>query len=156
MAKKIIYSANFKCNYVAVLAVGLFVLMVIGEVILAVSIPVYMKRENVLSDEVRQRETLLLFDHLRRECNAVSGSDEVLMLEKQLVISSLDQMALYLRKESHRMTPEETAELHSLCVELQRIVAKLRKKQPFSRENRLDSSTYINSLVKKYSAKVKP
>ncbi len=155
MAKKITYSADFKCNYVAMVAIALFLLMVIGEIALAVSIPVYMKRENVLSDEVYQRETLLRFDNLRRECAAISGSDEVLMMEKQLITSALDQMAVYLRAEADRMTPAETREVDSLCNELYRVVSRLRQKQSFSREKRLDSSSYINSLVRKYSAESK-
>ena len=101
MAQKITYSADFKRNYVAVLAVALFLLMIAGEAVLAVSIPVYMKRENVLAEEVYLRETLLNFDGLRRMCNSIKSNDEVVMLEKKLIGSGIDQMALYLRHEAN-------------------------------------------------------
>ncbi len=155
MAQKITYSADFKRNYVAVLAVTLFLLMIAGEIALAVSIPVYMKRENVLAQEVYLRETLLNFDGLRQSCNAIKSNDEVVLLEKQLISSGIDQMALYLRHEANRLTPEETRQIRIVTDELHRIVARLRKNQSFSQEKRLDSSAYIDSLVKKYPVKGK-
>ena len=68
MAEKLTYSAKFKRNYVAVFATTLFFLMVASEIVLAVSIPAYVKRENVLADEAMLREILLKFDAVRNLC----------------------------------------------------------------------------------------
>ncbi|MCI5779711.1 MAG: hypothetical protein MR051_07875 [Lentisphaeria bacterium] len=153
MTRQLTYSARFRRNYVTVFAVALFFLMVASEIALAVSIPAYMNRENVMAEELLRRETLLRFDALRGMCAAISGGDEVLMLEKQLIANALDNLAIYLRTEASNLTSEEIGELNRLTREVERILHVLRSGRSFSRENRLDSSAYIDALVAKYAGK---
>ena len=153
MAEKITYSANFKRNYVAVFAVGLFFFMVISEVVLAVSIPVYMSRENMLSHQVRNREMQLGFDQIRTVCKNISSSNETLVLEKNLMMDTLDYLAKYLRQEASNLTEEEVKELDQLMIKMEKIVRRLASGKSYSQENRLDSSVYINSLIQKRTGK---
>ena len=153
MAEKITYSANFKRNYVAVFAVGLFFFMVISEVVLAVSIPVYMSRENMLSHQVRNREMQLRFDQIRTVCKNISSSNETLVLEKNLMMNTLDYLAKYLRQEASNLTEEEVKELDQLMIKMEKIVRRLASGKSYSQENRLDSSVYINSLIQKRTGK---
>lgn len=153
MAEKITYSANFKRNYVAVFAVGLFFFMVISEVVLAVSIPVYMSRENMLSHQVRNREMQLRFDQIRTVCKNISSSNETLVLEKNLMMDTLDYLAKYLRQEASNLTEEEVKELDQLMIKMEKIVRRLASGKSYSQENRLDSSVYINSLIQKRTGK---
>ena len=149
MAEKITYSAKFKRNYVAVFAVALFFFMVISEVVLAVSIPLYMSRENLLSHQVRNREMQLRFDYIRGVCKNISSTNETVLLEKRLLMDSLDYLAQYLRQEASNLTEEEVKELDQLVIKMEKIVKKLALGKSFSQENRLDSSVYINSLIQK-------
>ena len=151
MAQKIVYSANFKRDYVAFFAVILFFAMIASEVLLAVSVPAYMSRENVLANEVVKRKMLLRFDSVRAKCNNINSSNETLMLEKQLISEQFEQLAIYLRAESDRLTPDEILKMSDLMLDLERIVARLGAGKAYSKENRLDSSEYVNSLVKKYA-----
>ena len=153
MPPQLTYSAKFKRNYVTVFAVTLFFMMIASEVALAVSIPAYMKRENVMAEQILRRETLLRFDTLRAWCNEISSKDEVLMLEKQLIANALDNLAIYLRSESSRLTPAEVRELDALTIEVEKLLLQLRSGRSFSHENRLDSSAYIDALVAKYAGK---
>ena len=153
MARKIVYSAKFKRNYVAIFAVVLFLLMVAAEIALAVSIPAYMRREDVLADQVKHREMLLRFDAVRSSCSGITSKDETLMMEKKLISDALDQLALYLRKEADRLTPEEVDELDALVTQAGRLTNRLRSGRPLCRENRLDTAAYVNSMVKKYAVK---
>ena len=153
MTRQLTYSARFKRNYVTAFAVALFFLMIASEIALAVSIPAYMNRENVMAEELLRRETLLRFDALRGMCGTISGGDEVLMLEKQLIANALDHLAIYLRTEAPHLTSEEIGELNRLTCEVERILRILRSGRSFSRENRLDSSAYIDALVAKYAGK---
>ena len=153
MAEKITYSANFKRNYIAVFAVGLFFFMVISEVVLAVSIPVYMSRENMLSHQVRNREMQLRFDQIRTVCKNISSSNETLVLEKNLMMDTLDYLAKYLRQEASNLTEEEVKELDQLMIKMEKIVRRLASGKSYSQENRLDSSVYINSLIQKRTGK---
>lgn len=155
MAQKITYSAKFKRNYVAFFAVFLFFLMITAEVVLAFSIPAYMRREDVLADRVKRREMLLTFDRLRSMCKNIKPKNETIELEKQLVSNALDQMAIYLRAESENLTPDEVNELDSLFRSMSKIVARLSAGRAYSRENHLNTAAYINVLVKKYPVKGK-
>ncbi len=153
MAEKITYSANFKRNYVAVFAVGLFFFMIISEVVLAVSIPVYMSRENLLSHQVRNREMQLRFDYIRAVCKNIPSSDDTLALEKRLISDTLDYLAKYLRQEASNLTEEEVKDLDQLMIKMEKIVKRLASGKSYSQENRLDSSVYIDSLIRKRTGK---
>ncbi len=153
MAEKLTYSAKFKRNYVAVFATTLFFLMVASEIVLAVSIPAYVKRENVLADEAMLREILLKFDAVRNLCESLPEKDEVLVMEKQLLQSALDPLAMYLRNNANDLTSEELQELNALLTEAERIVFRLKRGRPYSKANRLDSTAYINGLIKKHAVK---
>ena len=153
MAEKLTYSAKFKRNYVAVFATTLFFLMVASEIVLAVSIPAYVKRENVLADEAMLREILLKFDDVRKNCEQVPEQDEVLVMEKQLMQSALDPLAMYLRDNANDLTSEDLQELSALLTDAERIVFRMKRGRPHSKANRLDSTAYINGLIKKHAVK---
>ena len=67
MAKKnkIIQSAEFKRDYVAALAVLIFSLIVIAEIVLAFSIPWYLKQEDSMATAVKKLELIQSFDKAR-------------------------------------------------------------------------------------------
>ena len=54
MANEIQFSAKFKRDYVAALAVVIFFAIVLAEIVLAVSIPAYLHREDAMALQVRQ------------------------------------------------------------------------------------------------------
>ena len=60
MAKKnkIIQSAEFKRDYVAALAVVIFSLIIIAELVLAFSIPWYLKQEDSMAESVAKLEDI--------------------------------------------------------------------------------------------------
>lgn len=71
MAREVLLSAKFKRDYVATFAVVIFCMIVVAEVALAVSIPAYLERENVMAlqmSRIRLRES---FDGVRRQAARV-------------------------------------------------------------------------------------
>ena len=153
MTEKLTYSAKFKRNYVAVFATTLFFLMVAAEIVLAVSIPAYVERENVLADEAMLRNVLLKFDKVRDICNSIPEKDEVLAMEKQMMQNALDPLAMYLRNNANDLSSEELRELNDLLTDAERIVTRMKRGRSYSKANRLDSAAYINGLVKKHAVK---
>lgn len=149
MAEKITYSANFKRNYVAFFAFFLFAAMILAECLLALSIPYFVQRENAYAEEIRKRELLLTFDHARQTCREIKESNETIAMEKKLLTDTLDHLAIYLRRESGKLTTEEVNKLYPLVKEMDRIALKLKAGKNFSRENRLTSAKYINNLLRK-------
>ena len=78
MAQKLKYSAKFKRNYVALFAIAFFCVMLLAELLLALSIPVFVQRQDSYSREIKKREMLLLFDDAQNTCRSISEKDEIL------------------------------------------------------------------------------
>lgn len=114
-----------------------------------------MKNEDLMSDEADRIELLNLFDHTRAICGKISGKnqngedDSVLLMEKQLLSDTLDNFARYMREEGEKLTPEEVREIKKVLLELYRAAVQLSKGKRFSHESRIDTSSYINALLKK-------
>ncbi len=148
MAEKIRYSANFKRNYMAVFALGLFCVMIMTELVLALSIPRFVQRENAFADEIRKRELIMLFDSARSECQNIPEKNETVRIEKKLLADTLDHLAVYLRKEADSLTRKDLDDLEPLVTQLHRIAARLKSGRNYSQESRLDSSEFINNFIK--------
>ena len=149
MAQKITYSTNFKRNYIAFFALALFILMIISELLLALSIPAFIQREDAFAQEIRKRRMLLTFDETRTICKKMDVKDEISAMEKQLLSDNLDYLALYLRKEAERLTPEDVNKLEPIVNDLFIIASKLNHSGSVAKENRISSTSYIRSLIKK-------
>ena len=100
---KISFTAKYRRNYVAFLAVFLFVLIITGEIALATVIPVAMRNEDLMAEEAARNDLLLLFDKTRVLCNSITGKnargqeDNLISTEKQLLSDALDRFARYMR-----------------------------------------------------------
>ena len=149
MAQKLKYSAKFKRNYVALFAIAFFCVMLLAELLLALSIPVFVQRQDSYSREIKKREMLLLFDDAQNTCRSISEKDEIIKQEKMLLADTLSVLAGYLREESSRLTPEDVDRLTPHVQYLHKVATQLKEGKCFSRENKLDSSKYIESVIKK-------
>lgn len=151
---KIKFTANYRRNYVAALAVLLFFLIIAGEIFLAVAVPVVMRNEDLMSNEANRNDLLLLFDYTRNVCSKISGKnaegqdDAVLIMEKQLLSDALDKFARYMREEGDQLSPQEVKEIEKILRELSKVAAQLSKGRRFSKENRINTAGYINNLLK--------
>lgn len=149
MAQNLKYSANFKRNYVAFFALVLFLAMILVELTIALSIPYFVQRENAYTQDILKREMMLRFDSARVLCFSIKEDNESVKMEKKLLVDTLDYLAIYLRREADNLTAEEVELLSPQIIELYKIAARLEKGKPYSRENTLNSATYLNSLLKK-------
>ena len=53
-----------------------------------------------------------------------------------------------MREEGDQMTPEEVIKVRKVITELYKVASRLSKGKSYSRENRVDTSTYVNKLLK--------
>ena len=153
MAKTLKYSANFKRNYLAFFALALFAAMIIAELCITLSIPHFVQRENAYAKEIRRREMFLRFDSTRNLCHDIKEESENIKLEKKLLSDTLDNLAIYLRRESDAITDEEVDKLSPLITDLYKIASQLKAGNSFSQENQLNSQIYLNNLLTKYTRK---
>ena len=103
-------SANFKRDYVATLAIVLFFLIVAAEITLAIAIPSYLRRRNVLALQMRRDILRQRFDNARKRCDKLKPkTGSVAEMELLLVSWNLDLLAPYLRSEIKNMDGDEIA-----------------------------------------------
>ncbi len=150
MAKqKIIQSAKFKRDYVAVSAIAIFFAIVLSEVALAVSIPAYLKRENAMATEVRRLALLRSFDGARYLANRPTGGGDAREMEVRIIRWNLDQMAGYLRSEADNLDSDEIAQVQGYLKDMTRILTRLHNadQKTYCQERTLDASGYLNQLL---------
>ena len=152
--RKLQFTANYRRNYVAFMAVALFFFIIAGEIVLATSIPLLMRNENLMSEEAARNELLVTFDQARKRCDSITGlnsakqEDEIILLEKQLISNALNRFARYMKNEGDKLTPDEVKQINRAVTTLFKAADRLANGKSFSKENRLDTAKYVNDLLK--------
>lgn len=146
------YTANFKRDYVAWSAVILFLLLVASEITLAVSLPLYMKKESAMAVSVRRLTLLESFDATRRTARSLNVKDETAKAEVALLRWNLDRMAEYLRLYSKYISANDIATLQQQLNEMNASLTQLQKGVPFSEEYKLDYTPYLERVMKQSGA----
>lgn len=144
---EIILSANFKRDYVACFAIILFAFIVIGEIVLAVSIPAYLSHSSAMAKEVRLIRLRESFDNVRSLSNSVKCVNDNAVLERNLVAWELNKLARFLRANGERLSSEEIAQLQKAVNESGAILRHINNKNSFSRAVVLDTGGYVNNIM---------
>ena len=147
MAEKIIQSAHFKRNTLTGFAVALFCAIILSELFLAVSIPWYLQREDTMALEVQRINVRSSFDHARSRSADYRGRDEVRESEMRLLRWALDSMAEYLRENISYLDAPELKSVQSKIDAIHKITEELHGGKAYSREQKLDTSLYLNGLL---------
>ena len=156
MAKeKVMQSANFKKDYVTALAIGLFFLMVISELFVAVSIPVTINHTTLYAEEGLRQKMLSSFDALRKQCIAKNKtSNSTVTMEKQFIKYDLDLLSSHLREYN---TDMPISEVEGVLEDIQKynvIMMRLNADEPnpFCKSENLDLSTIANRIEQKLNS----
>ena len=83
---KKLFTANFKRDYVAYSAVAIFALIVLSEVVLAVSIPVYFVRSDLWDLQIARQQLMTDFDALRGFCHKLSPKNPDAVEENNILL----------------------------------------------------------------------
>ena len=151
------FTAHYRRNFVTLLAVALFFLIIIGEIFLATSIPLLMRNDKLMNEHAARNELLRSFDHVRSCSDSISGKnsagqeDPIIMMEKRLVVSAVESLTRYMRSYGEYLTPDEVKTIQKLLDNLTKITNHLASGKSFSMENKLDTAEYINTLLKQNS-----
>lgn len=109
--KKVILAAKFKRDYITFVAVGLFILMVVSELVVAVSIPILINYTNVYAEQETRHALISTFDDVRMLSYVTSNPNGFLNQEVGLIRWDLDLLADVLRKDAREMSIDEVEEL---------------------------------------------
>ena len=142
--KKItIKSANFKRDYMTFLAIALLGLMIVGEFVVAIGVPLFVSRVDMYAKMTKRHETLQLFDCLRWwTAEAIRGDNfenvaKTLQIEHRnqnlaqvapelrLIKWDLDLLAGALRKQERELSDEGIDDLNDVLVQYNSRLLKL-------------------------------
>ncbi len=139
-------SANFKRDYVAGMAIVLFLAIVVGEIALAFYIPYYVRTGSALATQESRQNMIDEFDHLRNHISRQKGVSAAAASEINLIYLNLNMQADYLRTYSATLTKEEIAALSRNMSEFKRIYGRLSTNRPYNREIKLDLNKPMDKL----------
>ncbi|MDD5698710.1 MAG: hypothetical protein PHH77_08860 [Victivallaceae bacterium] len=145
---KSLLSANFKKDYVAYSAVGIFFLILAFELFLAVFIPLHLEMQDVWSEEVARQEMINRFDYLHRLFLRFRSKRDSAQNEAGIVINSLTPLADYLRQYQYQLRPEQIKEINETLGSLEGLYNHLMHQGAYSTDLKLKPEKFINRLKK--------
>ena len=144
-------SARFKRDHVAWLAIVLFFVIVMLELIVAVSIPILVKNETVWAKQVARQDMSTMFDNMRNHLRRGTDSkDRRVSGESRLLLNLLDEQAIYLRKNHEMLTKRQIIEFDEELRKIAPIQNRLgeAKAVSFSTQREIDASKFWKTMNK--------
>lgn len=90
-------TVRFKKDYMAYMAICLFILIVAAEIVMAVWLPMHLKSQDAWAIQESRQEMIDLFDSLRNNYKKIKPTNQRHSEEVALVMDCLDDNAIYLR-----------------------------------------------------------
>lgn len=145
---KSLFTANFKRDYVAFSAVGMFFLIVAAEIVLAVSIPAYFVRSNLWDLQIAQQDLLTDFDDLRGRCNRFAGKTPEVTEENNILLWNLNLMSNYIRVNQKRLGWDDIRSLKEDLMQMRQVQSRLVQGKAFNRPRVLNTGKTLDALRK--------
>lgn len=131
MKKEILarYSCRRKKDFVTFFAVAMFLLIVLFECYLMFWLPIQFRRQNAMAQHVARQNITQMADHLRnlsRPNNRINRKKNLNSLqesEMELILASLDILAIYVRENQENLSDSQAKELQALLNRAGRIVS---------------------------------
>lgn len=145
-------SARFKRDHVAWMAIIFFFIIVILELIATASIPILVKHETIWAKQVARQDMTTMFDHTRHHLRGLSNSkNRRIAGESKLLLSILDDQAIYLRKNHEKLTKSQIAEFNEELRKITSIRGQLSQDDavPFSEKLEIDASKFWEIMNQK-------
>ena len=157
------YSANFKKDYMAYFAIGLFFVIVIIELYMAIWLPIYLKSQNRWAIQESRQEMIDRFDGLRRTYSKLKPATKQGKTEIAVIVNCLNNNAIYLREYQMQMNIDQIRALNSdyqtvaIFLRTYRRKDKKSKKHIFSlgTKRQLQTEPFMNKLKKQAATKLK-
>lgn len=143
---KSLFTAKFKRDYVAYSAVVIFVVIVLSEVFLAVSIPTYFVSSDLWDLQIARQDLLRDFDSLRGNCLSFSGKNPETTEENNILLWNLNLMSNYLRVNEDCLRREDIRALKDDLMQIRQLHNQLRYGKPFNRPLSLKTGAALEAL----------
>ncbi len=149
MEKKKLETVKRRFDWVTACGMLFFAAILVGELVVAVGVPLLVRREGVMAAKVTKVSTLEEFDARRRAFENLSESlgNETARYEASLAYGTLNMLADYLRPNADFMSTAQFNQVRQRLLQFRTIQNVLSKNQPFSERLDLDTSGVIARLA---------
>ncbi len=145
------YSCKRKKDFITFTAVIMFTAIVVFELYLVFWLPVQLRRENAMQKHVARQRITELADALRYQCNT-SKKTTLQKGEIELIRSSLDILAIYMRENQEKLSMAQIKELDALLMRISAIVNSWNTNRYFIERETFDTTPIIKALETKLDA----
>jgi len=143
-------------DYVAHIAVGLFALIVVFELLLVTWLPRKMITEKLWEREVALQQLVSLMDTLRRDVRAgINYKDDWQEGEAGMALDCMDEIAKYLRKNQDHMSREQIKELYDILQAFDRRRNKWREGKYSVSFEKIDIEPLLKKTLDEYNERHK-
>ena len=141
-------------DYITFLAVSLFVMVILCEVLLVVWLPKRMHSELIWQDQIAKEEMIELEDLLRAYMIEVKSKYREMTGEIELVQDSLNELARYLRVYKDYISRSQTDSINACLKGFQKVYgSNLKLGKSFVIGEKLDSKPYLDKLLLQLTSK---
>ena len=145
------YSCRRKKDFVTIAAIAMFTAIVLFELYLVFWLPVQLRRENAMQKHVARQRITELADTLRAQC----GTSKKTSLQKgeiELVRSSLDILAIYMRENQEKLSMEQIKELETMLLRISAIVSSWKNDRYLIERETFDTTPILKALETRLDA----
>lgn len=143
------YSCERKKDFITVIGICLFCLVVLFELYLVIWVPVQLKTRSLLEKDVAKQEMISLADNLRDNLNGIKTKDHFQEGEITLAKSVIDSLAAYIRENQDFLSREQIRDLDNILSRYSALAQNWKEGKFIIKEERLDYASFMDSLKAK-------
>lgn len=150
MANKVEYSCKRKKDFITTTAILMFLLICIFELYLIVVLPIQLQRQNAMAFQVKKQEMLMMTELLRYRTRMAKPKNQLQECEVQLVVSSLDSVVRFIRRNVETITIEQVDEATAILRRLEKLTAPWEKGEYHFAAHDFDTQPILKSIEAKF------
>ena len=145
------YSCKRTKDFVTITAIAMFSAIVLFELYLVFYLPVQLRRENAMQKHVARQRVTELADILRAQCST-NKKTSLQKGEIELIRSSLDILAIYMRENQEKLSLAQIKELDSMLMRISAIVNSWAGNRYLIERETFDTGPIVKALELKLQA----
>ncbi len=140
------YSCRRKRDYITILAVGLFLVMLLAQFYLVLILPVQLRKQETLEYHVSHQQMLRRFDTLRGNLGYLRASGTIAKGELDLIRETFEQLQMYVRENRDTMTLAQVVQVGKLNKMLDSAYVRCSRGKYHIRQEKFNPAEYVLAL----------
>ncbi len=140
------YSCKRRRDYITILAVGLFLLMLLAQFYLVLVLPVRLQEQESLEYNVTSQRLLRNFDRMRSCLKNLHPDGSIAKGEADMLRGTFEQLQLYVRENKDAMTLQQMVQTNRMNRMLESVYNRCSVNKYHIRQEELVQSSYFRDL----------